>query len=135
MAFQAKLVFTVCYEFMESNQKSLQEGASGPKGGLVFWLIFGGLFLYAYLEKYGLVAGWLHAAAIIPTVFVGGLLYKAAPFLSRYFQLRYPESYWPSPFFKLARGIYPLTFFVMLYFWLQTRPDLFFFIKNLRNSD
>ena len=127
MAFQARLIFTVCCEFMEPNQKSLQEGASESRGSLVFWLIFGGVFLYVYLGKYGLVAGWLHAAAVVSAVFVGGLLYKAAPVLSRYFQLRYPESYWPSPMFKLARGIYPLTFFVMMYFWLQTRPDLFFY--------
>ena len=33
--------------------------------------------------------------------------------------------------FQFARGIYPLTFFVLLYFWLETRPDVFFLSKIL----
>jgi len=116
---------------MESNQKSGGEGVSRLNGGLVFWLIFGGLFLYAYLKKYGLVAGWLHASAVVHMVFIGALLYKAAPVLSIYFQKRYPERYWLSPWFKLARGLYPLLFFVLLGVWLHTRPDLLFLSKIL----
>jgi len=116
---------------MEINKKSNQERTSKSNGGLFVWLIFGGIFLYVYLNKYGLVAGWLHAAAVVSMLLIGFLLYKAAPVLSRYFQLRYPERYWSSPMFKLARSIYPLTFFVILYFWLHTRPDVFFLSKIL----
>jgi hypothetical protein len=94
-------------------------------------MIFGGIFFYAYLKKYGLVAGWLHAAAVVPAVFIGVFLYKSAPVLSMYFQRRYPKDYWSSPLFQLARGIYPLTFFALLFIWLQTRPDVFFLSKIL----
>ena len=116
---------------MESNKKSSQEETSKSNGGLIVWLVFGGIFLYLYLKKYGLVAGWLHASLYVFMVLIGGLLYKAGPVLSRYFEKRYPENYWSSNFFQLARSFYPLTFFVMLYFWLQTRPDVFFLSKIL----
>ena len=131
MHFQSRLVFTTYCELMKADKKSRQKGALRLNGGLVLWMIFGGVFLYAYLKKYGLVAGWLHAAAVVPVVFIGSLLYKAAPVLASYFQQRYPVLYWHSPLFKLARGIYPLTFFVMLYFWLQTRPDVLLLSKIL----
>jgi len=116
---------------MKSNKKSCQEGALRINGGLVAWMIFGGIFLYAYLKKYGLVAGWLHAAGFVPAVFIGVFLYKAAPVISMYFQRRYPENFWSSNLFQFARGIYPLTFLVMLYFWLQIRPDVLFLSKIL----
>lgn len=131
MRFQARLVFTAYCESMESNKKSRQDGALRLSGGLVFGMIFGVLFLYGYLTKYGLVTGWLHASNAVLMLLIGALLYKAAPVLSSYFQQRYPVRYWHSPLFKLARGIYPLTFFVMLYFWLQTRPDVLLLSKIL----
>lgn len=116
---------------MESNKKSRQERTLRLNGGLVFGMIFGGVFLYAYLKKYGLVAGWLHAAGIVPMLLIGYLLYKAGPVLSRYFEKRYPQNYWSSTLFQLARGIYPLTFFALLYIWLQTRPDVVLLSKLL----
>ena len=116
---------------MKADKKSRQEEVLRLNWGLVPGMILGGLLLYAYLKKYGLVAGWLHAAGVVPMVFIGCLLYKAGPVLSRYFEKRHPENYWSSTLFQLGRGIYPLTFFVMLYFWLQTRPDVIFLSKIL----
>lgn len=116
---------------MEVNKKSRQKGSLRLNGGIIFWIIFGGVFLFAYLKKYGLVAGWLHAAGVVPAVIIGYLLYKAGPGLSKYFEKRYPDNYWSSTFFKLLRGIYPFTFFVLLYLWLQTRPDVLLLSKTL----
>jgi len=81
-----RFFFATYCEFMKADKKSRQEEVLRLNWGLAPGMIFVGLLLYAYLKKYGLVAGWLHAAGVVPMVFIGCLLYKAGPVLSRYFE-------------------------------------------------